>query len=125
MGGNQGISFGEFWPFLSQEARRRGLKQVEFMKAAGLRQQRYTDFNKSSRTLTTKYFIALCGALGLSLEEVVVRSGIKLSKEQAQAVKLESWISANRKVLTAIVNDPELSDEKKMIELVLLRLKKK
>lgn len=100
------ITFNEFWPYLKDEAKRRGWNVGTFMERCDIPRQRYSEF-LNPRSLTISYMIKLMGGLNLTVENVEKMSGKKFSPEQIKKLKLGSFV-AHEELIEALSEDTEL-----------------
>lgn len=100
------VSLGNFWPFLWGEAQAQGLNKGRWFLASGVPLQRFSEFDRGSRTLSHQYFIKLIRGLGMTQETIEDKSGIKYTPDQKAEISLAGWIAAEKDALKVIKDKP-------------------
>lgn len=112
------INFNEFWPDMKNEARRQGLRKIEWMQKSGVPYQRYSEFDKQIRDVSAQYFIKLMGGLNLKQDKVEQVLGRKMTDDQKRALKFQALVEVNRDWIEVLLSDPEMSKMCKKLVLV-------
>lgn len=100
-------NFNNYWEWLWNYAQMLRFGKGEWMKSSGLSAQRFSEFAKRKRNISTRYFIKLVGGLGLQINDIEKTSGQKFTDEQKTEIKFEAWVDSNRDVLMALMEDPK------------------
>jgi len=101
------ISFNEYLDFLLHESESKGWGKTELMRQCAIPRQRWSEFEKG-RALTGRYFLKFMEGLTLSIDSVEARSGKKMTEDQKREIQVESWQSAHRDLIEAMIDNPAL-----------------
>jgi hypothetical protein len=101
------VDFNEYWDFLKREADTRGLSDADFMKCCNIPRQRYYEFT-AKRNLTGHYMYLLMEGMGLTQKQIEEKSKRKFTEKQIRELKRESWLSAHKGIVDALIDNPEL-----------------
>lgn len=99
------VQFNEYMSFILIEAKRKGWKKTEMMRQCAIPRQRWSEFEKG-RPLTGRYFLKFMEGLNLTIAEVEKKSGRKMTAEQKREIQIESWQSAHRDLIEAMIDNP-------------------
>ena len=102
------IEFNEYLKFILDTARDRDMGKTELMNMCGIPRQRWSEFERKGRTLTGRYFIKFMEGLNMTIEDVEKKSGRKMTAAQRREIQIESWQSAHRELIEAMVDNPGL-----------------
>ena len=101
------VEFNSYLQFILNIARDRGLGKTELMCKCGIPRQRWSEFEKG-RSVTGRYFLKFMEGLNLTIDEVEKLSKRKMTNEQRRELQIESWQSAHRNLIEAMVDNPGL-----------------
>lgn len=101
------IDFNDFLSFILAHARERGWGKTELMHNCGIPRQRWSEFEKG-RAVTGRYFIKFMEGLHLTIDDIEKKSRRKMTSEQKREIQVESWQSAHRDIIEAMVDNPGL-----------------
>ena len=99
------VEFNEYLIFILNTARNRGLGKTDLMEKCGIPRQRWSEFEKG-RAVTGRYFLKFMEGLNLTIEEIEKLSKRKMTLEQKREIQIESWQSAHRNLIEAMVDNP-------------------
>jgi hypothetical protein len=101
------IRFNEYLDFILETASSRGLGKTELMGKCAIPRQRWSEFDKG-RSVTGRYFLKFMEGLNLTIDDIEKKSRKKMSPEQKRELQVESWQSAHRSLIEAMVDNPGL-----------------
>lgn len=101
------VEFNEYLQFILNTARDMGLGKTELMVKCGIPRQRWSEFEKG-RAATGRYFIKFMEGLNLTIDGIEKLSKRKMTNEQKREIQIESWQSAHRNLIEAMVDNPGL-----------------
>ncbi len=99
------VMFNNFMSLLLSEALARGWGKTELMHNCEIPRQRWSEFEKG-RALTGRYFLKFMEGLNLTINDVEKKSGRKMTDEQKREIQVESWQSAHRDLIEAMIDNP-------------------
>jgi hypothetical protein len=101
------VAFNDYMSFVLSTAKAKGWGKTELMNNCVIPRQRWSEFEKG-RILTGRYFLKFMEGLNLSIAEIKKKSGRKMSAEQKREIQVESWQSAHRDLIEAMIDNPGL-----------------
>lgn len=101
------IDFNNYLGFILTQAKERGWGKTELMHNCGIPRQRWSEFEKG-RAVTGRYFIKFMEGLNVTIEDIKKKSRRKMTPEQKREIQIESWQSAHRDIIEAMVDNPGL-----------------
>lgn len=101
------IGFNDYLKFILDTAKERDMGKTELMNKCGIPRQRWSEFEKG-RQITGRYFIKFMEGLNMTIEDVEKKSGRKMTAAQRREIQIESWQSAHRELIEAMVDNPGL-----------------
>lgn len=101
------IEFNEYLDFILKEAGRRGWGKTLLMRNCAIPRQRWSEF-ENGRALTGRYFLRFMEGLNMRISDIEKGSGRKMTEEQKREIQVESWQSAHRDLIEAMIDNPAL-----------------
>lgn len=99
------VTFNNYMGFILSEAKGKGWGKTELMHNCGIPRQRWSEFEKG-RALTGRYFLKFMEGLNLSTKNIEEKTRKKMSEEQKREIQVESWQSAHRDLIEAMIDNP-------------------
>ena len=101
------VEFNNYMGFILSQAKEKGWGKTDLMNNCVIPRQRWSEFEKG-RILTGRYFLKFMEGLILNIAEIEKKSGRKMSAEQKREIQVESWQSAHRDLIEAMIDNPGL-----------------
>ena len=99
------VAFNDYMGFILSTAKEKGWGKTDLMNNCVIPRQRWSEFERG-RPLTGRYFLKFMEGLNLTIAEVEKKSGRKMTAEQKREIQIESWQSAHRGLIEAMIDNP-------------------
>lgn len=101
------IEFNDYLGFILAQAQARGWGKTELMHNCAIPRQRWSEF-ENGRSVTGRYFLKFMEGLNLTIDDIEKKSRRNMTPEQKREIQVESWQSAHRDIIEAMVDNPGL-----------------
>ena len=99
------VAFNDYMGFILSTAKEKGWGKTDLMNNCVIPRQRWSEFERG-RAITGRYFLRFMEGLNLSIKDIEARTRKKMGEDQKREIQIESWQSAHRGLIEAMIDNP-------------------